>query len=162
MNAFLFYLLQFTWGIIQNLAGFIAFLILAPTHKHERFNHAVITYVNAKGFGGLSMGMFIFMGTSKAEEWAHDTKIHEYGHSFQSILLGPLYLIVVGIPSSVWCNFPVFVRMRKEQGVSYYKLYCEGWANLWGRAAVKENFISKDMTEHGYFGKPLAPVDFNK
>ena len=49
MNAFLFYLLQFTWGIIQNLAGFIAFLILAPTHKHERFNHAVITYVNAKG-----------------------------------------------------------------------------------------------------------------
>ncbi|MBR0121631.1 MAG: hypothetical protein IJM10_07580, partial [Clostridia bacterium] len=110
MNAFLFYFLQFSWGIVQNLAGFIAFLVLAPTHKHERFHNAVITYVNAKGFGGLSMGMFIFMGTSKAEGWAHDTKIHEYGHSFQSILLGPLYLIVVGLPSSIWCNFPLFVK----------------------------------------------------
>ena len=49
-----------------------------------------------------------------------------------------------------------------KDALHYYKLYCEGWANLWGRAAVKENFITEDMKEHGYFGKPLPPVDFNK
>ena len=160
MMQFLFVFVQFSWGIIQNIAGLIGFLILAPTHKHETYHNAVVTYVSAKNFGGVSMGMFIFMNPDKSEEWKHDTRIHEYGHCFQSILLGPLYLIVIGLPSSIWCNFPVFTKMRREKNISYYWLFCEGWANIWGRLASRESFVTKDMLEHAYFGKPIKPAKF--
>lgn len=160
MKKFFFYLVQFTWGIIQNLAGLIGFLILSRNHKYEKFHNAIVTYVDADNFGGVSLGMFIFMNPSKSEDWKHDTRIHEYGHSFQSILLGPLYFLVIGIPSAVWCNTPKFVKLRREKGYSYYWLYCECWANIWGRLGSRESFVSKDLLEHGYFGKPIKPAKF--
>ena len=69
---------------------------------------------------------------------------------------------MIAIPSFIWCNVPKFVRMRKEDGVSYYKLYCEGWANIWGRAWSRENFISDEFKTTGYYGKPIEPIDFSK
>ena len=27
----------------------------------------------------------------------------------------------------------VLAEMRREKNISYYKLYCESWANLWGQ-----------------------------
>lgn len=160
MKKFLFYLVQFTWGLPQNLVGLIGFLILRRNHEWERFHNSFITYVEADNFGGVSLGCFIFINPSRKGDWRHDTRIHEYGHTIQSLLLGPVWVFVIAIPSAVWCNLPPFVKMRKEQGVSYYKLYCEGWANLWGRDWSKESFISDDLKQHGHFGKPVKPAKF--
>lgn len=46
----------------------------------------------------MSLGLFIFMfgGRYIGDE---ETLKHEYGHSIQSKILGPLYLIVIGLPS---------------------------------------------------------------
>lgn len=30
---------------------------------------------------------------------------HEYGHQLQSYILGPLYLLIIGLPSGLWCWF---------------------------------------------------------
>jgi len=152
----LFYLLHWTWALSQNIVGGIGCLLMALSGKHRRenFHGAVITYVNTKKrFGGVSLGMFIFMAADKNEGWIHDTRIHEFGHCVQSILLGPLYWIVVALPSILWCNLPTVVRWRKEKDVSYYALYCEGWANVWGAAWTKENFITQEMKKRGRFGK---------
>lgn len=48
---------------------------------------------------------------------------------------GVLYYIVVAIPSAVRCNF--FEGYRKKNNVSYYKLYCEAWANYNGQKYSK-------------------------
>ena len=160
MKAFLFYLIQFTWGLPQNLVGLIAYLILKRSCKTEKYHRSVITYVDKKNFGGLSLGCFIFIGASRKDDWLHDTKIHEYGHTIQSLVLGPVWPFVIALPSVIWCNTPKFVRMRKEKGVSYYWLYCEGWANLWGRAATKESFVSENFIKTGAFGKPVKPARF--
>lgn len=160
MLKVLYYLLQFTWGILQNFAGLVGFLVLHRNHEWEKYHNSFITYVEADNFGGVSLGCFIFINPARTNEWRHDTRIHEYGHTWQSLLLGPLYFFVVGIPSAVWCNTPVFVKLRKEKGYSYYKLYCECWANIWGRAASKESFLSDDLKEHGYFGRPIKPARF--
>ena len=45
MKKFLFYLVQFTWALPQNLVGGIGFLALRKKYKHERFNNAFVTYV---------------------------------------------------------------------------------------------------------------------
>ena len=65
------------------------------------------------------------------KKWTYNTRIHEYGHTWQCLVLGPLYYLVVAIPSAFWCN--VMGGWRKKHNVSYYKLYCEAWANAWGQ-----------------------------
>ena len=68
----------------------------------------------------------------------HDLLIHEYGHTVQSLILGPVWSIVIGLPSMLWCNLPVFQRLRRKKGVPYSRLYCEGWANRLGQKVLKE------------------------
>ena len=58
--------------------------------------------------------------------------MHEYGHCVQSLMLGPLYLIAVGVPSYRWANLPALRKMRRETGRSYYSVYPENWANRLG------------------------------
>ncbi|GHU00152.1 hypothetical protein FACS1894186_0040 [Alphaproteobacteria bacterium] len=58
-------------------------------------------------------------------------KRHEYGHSRQSLALGPLYLPVVMLPSFTlnrlaWA-LPTSVFDRR-----YYDFYTERWADAWG------------------------------
>ena len=129
---FLFYLVQWTWGLTVNLAGGIAFLICSKIkgYRYQRFGYAYIVYVPWKG-GGLSLGLFIFMKDQHSnKKWTYNTRIHEYGHTWQCLLLGPLYWIVIAIHSFIWCN--CFAKYREKNNVSYYKLYCESWANSWG------------------------------
>lgn len=161
MKKFLFYLIQFTWALPQNLVGCIAYLILSRKYKHERFHNAFITYISKKNFGGVSIGIFIFINPDKKEAWLHDTRIHEYGHTIQSLVLGPLFPFVIALPSVIWCGSARLNKYRKDNDVSYYWLYCEGWANLWGARFSKENFISDEMRKRGYFGKPLKSISHN-
>jgi len=82
------------------------------------------------------MGLFIFMkDVPENEKWTYNTRIHEYGHTWQCLLLGPLYYIVIALPSMIWCN--LFAAYRKKNNVSYYKVYCESWANAWGQKGSK-------------------------
>ena len=140
----LFYLTQFTWALPQNLIGGIGYLACKDKYPHERFHEAFVTYIEKESFGGVSLGCFVFMNPSHGEVYTHDTRIHEFGHCVQSLLLGPLYWPVIAVPSFVWCNLPACVRYRKEKGVSYYKLYCEAWANSWGQKWTGEAFMEEN------------------
>ncbi len=132
-EQFLFYFWQFTWGLPVNLVGFIVWVICKLRHRPtERFCNSFITYIQKKNFGGLSLGLFIFIdGKTNNQDWLYDTRIHEYGHTIQCLLLGALYYPVIAIPSAIWCNF--FNGWRKKNNVDYYWLYCESWANAWGQ-----------------------------
>lgn len=133
---------QCTWGILQTFLGFIFFLINIKC-RHYIYNGAVVTDWNTNGTS-MSLGLFVFMSDEthfhkKDEEAYKKTLVHEYGHTIQSLLLGPLYLIVIGIPSSVWAMAPYFVRMRIEKKISYFSLYTERWANRWGEKCTHEH-----------------------
>lgn len=47
-------------------------------------------------------------------------------------LLGPAYLIVIGIGSTLWGWLPSLDRMRREKQVSYFAFFTEKWANACG------------------------------
>lgn len=154
---FLFYLIQFTWALPQNLVGLIGFLALRGKFEHERFHNSFITYVKTdKPFGGVSIGIFIFINAKKKdkEDVMRDIRIHEYGHTIQSLVLGPVWAFVIAFPSMIWCGVPALCKYRKDNNVSYYWLYCEGWANLWGSRFSGEDFTSEEMLSTGRFGKP--------
>lgn len=141
---FLFYLVQWTWGLPVNIAGGIAFLICTKVKKRrwQRFGYSYIVYLPWKS-GGLSLGLFIFMKDQhKSKKWTYNTRIHEYGHTWQCLLLGPLYYVIIALPSMIWCN--CFEGYRKKNNISYYKLYCEAWANAWG-----QKFSKMEMEKEG-------------
>jgi len=155
LKTALFYFVQFTWGLLPNIAGFLYYLVLRRKYETGRYRHAFVVYIPKENFGGMSMGVFILIGTKLQPDVYHDILIHEYGHTIQVLILGPLAAILSGLPSSLWGNFPPLVRYRKKRNISYYWLFCEGWANLWGIWWTKEKFQSKLFLETGRFGKPM-------
>lgn len=125
----LFYLVQFTWGLTVNLAGLAVFLCCRKRFHSETFRNGVVTCLPGKS-GGLSLGIFIFIGARSAAE-SGGLCAHEYGHTIQCLVLGPLYWIAVAVPSVVWRY--LFDGYRKRTGIPYDALYCERWATAWGR-----------------------------
>lgn len=141
LKDLVFYLIQWTWGLPVNLVGGIIFLICTKIkgRQWQKFGYSKIVYLPWNS-GGLSLGLFIFMKDNhKSAKWTYNTRIHEYGHTWQCLLLGPLYYIVIALPSAIWCNF--FEGYRKKNNVSYYWLYCESWANVWGQKFSKMKMV---------------------
>ena len=139
LTRVLYWFLQWTWGIVQNICGLVVFLILKvknPNNKLIRYNGAIISQWSVNGSMGL--GMFIFDGHQNKDDH-EETIVHEYGHTVQSAILGPLFIPLIGIPSFIWANFPYFVRLRKRKKISYMNLYCEKWASNWGERVVQNN-----------------------
>lgn len=121
MKKFLFYLLSCTYGIIQTLIGAFVFL-LKIRKKHFLFHGAIVTEWN---YGGsVSFGLFIFVN-----KYQKDYRLlkHEYGHTIQGLILGPLWIFVIGLPSLIWCG--CFGNYRFKHNISYYSFYTESWAN---------------------------------
>lgn len=120
-----FFLVQFTWGLPVNLAGLAVFLCCRGL-RVERFHNSVVTYLPGDR-GGLSLGVFIFLSVRSGGE---SLRVHEYGHTVQCLFLGPLYWLVVALPSAVWYHF--FDGCRRARRLPYDALYCERWATAWG------------------------------
>lgn len=131
MKKLLFWIWQWTWGLPQTLVGFIVFLVCRK-RPHGTYRGCITTRWNNRG--SMGMGMFLFLGSEDPQ-----VRVHEFGHSVQSVILGPLFLPVMGIPSFLWCNIPYFRRLRKEKGISYYRFYPESTANWLGAKVSGEN-----------------------
>ena len=65
-------------------------------------------------------------------------RLCRYGHTLQSLILGPLYLIVIGIPSTLWGFLPNLHKKRKDEQISYFSFFTEGWANRLGEKVTGE------------------------
>lgn len=126
-------IIQCTWGIIQTLAGFIIYLT-SFGERHIFYKGSIATFW--KRSYGISLGLFIFIPPKarfynaekyhfKDDEICERLVIHEYGHTIQSLILGPLYFLLVGLPSVIW-------GMVKKPEWSYFSFYSEKWANRLG------------------------------
>ena len=115
---------QWTWGFPQTFIG----ALLHLRHRDKRsfdYNGAKVTVWDKDE--GVSLGRYLFVpddGQFLLE--------HEYGHSIQSLILGPLYLILIGAPSLLWNRLPYFKRLRKDKNKSYYSVVFERTASQLG------------------------------
>lgn len=132
----LYWLIQWTWGFPQSLIGLIMSLMQGKC-KRELYNGALITY-HSGNWGGISLGMFIIMNGHRPPIWTKGARVHEYGHTIQSLILGPLYLFIIGIPSFLWANSKKHNVLRDNGQESYFDFYPEYWANSLGAKTTGE------------------------
>lgn len=148
MKTFLYRIWQCTWGILQTALGAVVFM--RNFHdRHYSYHGAVITEWENKS--SVSLGMFVFVTEEPffceneklkkdhtKEELSRRLLVHEYGHTIQSLILGPLYLIVIGIPSTLWGFLPYCNKKREKEQLSYFSFYTESWANSLGEKVTGE------------------------
>lgn len=114
----------YIWQLPQNLVGLVVLCFCG--HK-EKCSVAGIDFYYSKTFpGGISLGRYIIIGSKNS-----DTVKHEHGHQIQSMYLGPLYLLVVGLPSIIWAGLYGSVIPYSHNG--YYRFYTESWADKLGK-----------------------------
>ena len=115
-------ILLWIWQAPQNVVGLVFRLIYGWAAILFR---GVDVVVSSRFPGGISLGRTIVV---KRPYLANtDTWNHEYGHTRQSLYLGPFYLLIVGIPSLLWAAY-----WTPDRGVSYYSFYTEKWADKLG------------------------------
>ncbi len=147
MKIFIYRTWQCTWGILQTLLGAVVFL-MHYRYKHFIYHGAIVTAWKTRS--SVSLGMFVFVasepyfaekfeGQAGVEELSSRLLVHEYGHTIQSLILGPLYLVLIGIPSMLW-GF-LGGKMRKEKQIPYGAFVTEKWANRLGECITGEKSI---------------------
>lgn len=128
MKRALYFLWQWSWGFFQSAAGLVL-LLFHLRCRHFRYHGAFVTVWSRSSSAAL--GMFIFLAQT-SEQTQKRLLVHEYGHTVQSLLLGPFFLPVVGIASGI--RAAAWTGVRR----SYYSAYPERWANRLGERVTRE------------------------
>ena len=136
------HVLLWVWQLPQHLLGL---LLIKMLKAEERASEGIVWYYfEQRGWfsgsiSGMSLGMYIIIPQRNDYSF---TVPHEGGHSRQSEFLGPLYLIIVGIYSAVFCN--LWDRWFHKSWCNYdrvYWYYKTRWTERW---ADKLGVIDRD------------------
>lgn len=119
-------ILKFFWQLPQVIVAFIYYWYLK--YKDDildtcTFQGAVV-FIKKESYGSVTLGNHIFLSPIATDI----TVRHEWGHTRQSLILGPLYLIIIGIPSIIWA----IVHRKIAPNTSYFDFFTEKWANKLG------------------------------
>ena len=111
---------RFSWELPQTILGFLIAVILNWTNRLDWVNHKYgSTSLKLSGlFGGMSLAPFI-IGDEQLIGASHNHLFqHEFGHIMQSKIWGPLYLLIIGLPSLVSAivnDYNTHMRKWQEQ-----------------------------------------------
>ncbi len=127
-------LILFIWQLPQHLLAILYIGYLVMTCKElgvdSRYKQAIVIPCVMRG--AVTLGCYVFVGLNL--EYRKTVK-HELGHTIQSKILGPLYLIVIGIPSITYCGLRrIFPSLRKK---NYYDFFSEKSANYLSEKYIK-------------------------
>lgn len=120
-SSWIYYVLQFTWGLLLNVVGGIAYLVISNTKKgRPPYKYGWNWYCEVEGNFGLNLGVFCFVSPHATRH----TRNHEHGHGIQNIWFGPFYPMVAGLPSVVryWIR-----RLRQKMGWEIKSNYDDAW-----------------------------------
>lgn len=127
-------LLFWIWQLPQNLLG----LFLLLWYKREKVYHKLngrTFYFTTEMPSGISIGNYIIMNREDKE----DGMKHEYGHSIDSRRFGPIYLLVIGIPSLLGNIYDSLFHKNWK-----YSTACEWYYNQpWEKRADKNGGVDR-------------------
>ena len=125
----LYYVFASTWGVLMTVAGLVVTLVLAIASPFTKGQSKILfepyywiynIKVGKRSWGGLELGLCFLTGRSSA-----GVAPHEFGHTFQNCLFGPLFPFVVALPSAIWYH-------SNRKGKPYDSLWFEDAASQCG------------------------------
>lgn len=125
-SKILYYGLQFTWGLLQNLAGAVVLLYLfcmAPHLKPCMAGRNVKVKTNYSA--NFSLGVFVFVNCD-----TESILQHECGHSLQNMYYGPFAILCVAFPSLVRYWYRCITHINNYN--SYFDIWFEYQASISG------------------------------
>lgn len=130
MKELIYNILISIWIFPQNLLGFL----IVKLFKAEEHQRGISYFVTKKGKFEICLGDYIIFGSTK--EISYTDICHEHGHYKQSLMFGPLYLILIGLPSFLRYTYDRVVHQNwgiKKRKRWYYSGYPEKWADKLGK-----------------------------
>lgn len=127
------HLFLFLWQLPQNILGLLVILVTGAQHTVLNWEWIASKWPHF----GVSLGNYIIFGGAGGDITSLK---HEQGHQKQSQILGPLYLILIGIPSFLWNIVTrilwTFSTKKRTWLILLMKLYYhmpwEAWADKLG------------------------------
>ena len=129
-------ILLWIWQFPQNIVALICILFIGRKNYRTEMIGCVKSIITKDIASGYSLGDYIFI-----KPWYSGITVrHEYGHCIQSRIFGPLYLIVIGLPSLI---HNVLHWWLKGLGViwDYYSFPIEHWADVLGNKYMPSNDV---------------------
>lgn len=117
--------LLFIWQLPQNILGLLVILFTEAKYCNKG------CWVTTKSRFGVSLGKYIIFG-----QVINDLSLkHEQGHQKQSLYLGWLYLLIIGLPSITFNIADILFHKNwktQDRIKWYYNLPWEHWADKLG------------------------------
>ena len=107
---------DFSYGALQSSAGLVGGVIFTLLGADVRPHWGMGAEVESPAYLGLGSGDAISLGPVSIGGTGFTRWDHEFGHTWQSRLLGPFYLFIIGLPSAITRDAT---------------LYTETWADAW-------------------------------
>lgn len=86
MKNILFWLVELTWGLLDNFLGLLIFLCLIPFKRPKRFHKMLYFEVGGAYWGGFNCGFTAVVNKNPSSSLLK----HEHGHFYQTLMFGPL------------------------------------------------------------------------
>ena len=123
----------FIWQLPQTILALALYLVWRKRISHSYSYRGKLVFVFSSGSAAaVSLGEIIFVFANSSPSVLD----HEYGHSVQSLIFGPLYLLVIGIPSFVFCYLWDILFHKNwtytKRTAWYHNRYPENWADKLG------------------------------
>lgn len=149
----LYWLISLTWGALSSIPGLLVALFAILFLKGKIHKNGFTFIVEFGGnWGGLNLGAVSFCGgyttVCKDENWFEHTRRHEFGHSMQNLIFGPLMLFIVGIPSFIRYHYQNYRRSKGLPNKDYDDIWFEFQASSWGYKAI--NYIENTDFKYTY------------
>lgn len=131
MNKILYYVLSATWGFIMTFIGLLITLILLMLCYKPHKNIYGWYFEIGENWGGVNLGLCTLTSRNPSEH----VLTHEFGHSVQSCIFGPMYIFIVAIPSVVryWYREYLIQVKHRDNLPEYDSIWFEGQATRLGQ-----------------------------
>jgi hypothetical protein len=119
--------LTWTWCLPQALLSALAAAVALRLGAREGLHRGVqvLRMRQLRRLGGVCLGTVILVPDDASPTFLD----HEWGHWRQQRVLGPFYLLVIGIPS---LSHALLHRALGRDAGSYHRFYTEAWADQAG------------------------------
>lgn len=132
MKTLLLFILTFIWQLPQNIVAIFMLPFLGKLRLIS-FKKLCFAFECSKMSGGISLGNFAFLSPKRSRHAASVAHEQE-GHTHDSKLFGPLYLLIIGLPS-------LLHAWLYDKSTCYYDFWTERRANRFANIEVKKTSV---------------------